>query len=278
MSARAGNPTVTLNARALGPPPTQQVALFARAGNPVASFNVRTLAPPPTQQVSILARAGNPTATLNLRATLGTFPGTPFAVRTIPTGGASADLAWVAPEIDDRTPITSYEVQLENPDGGASVYESVGLVTRYRVRGLALGHNYGFRVRARNARGAGLPSATVYATPMRMPTTTIPVGQRVPLLDLDRQSLIVRLGGRDCRVRVWWQPMDGAWYGGIEVPVNNVSTIGRRLVVGAGLLPAGSAILPGNVVLRAIDDESALVDPSRDAWRRQTHGLFWEAR
>ena len=57
----------------------------------------------------------------------------------------------------------------------------------------------------------------------------------------------------------------------------NTSVIdGRRLSTGAGFLDRLPDILPGNVVCRAIDEDSARADPTRDAWRRQTHSLFWE--
>ena len=68
ISARAGNPTATVNARSVAPPPPQQVALLTRAGNPTANFNLTALPPPPTQQLSMSTLAGNPTATFNLRA------------------------------------------------------------------------------------------------------------------------------------------------------------------------------------------------------------------
>ena len=94
-----------------------------------------------------------------------------------------------------------------------------GPALRWRVRGLAFHHRYGFRVRAVNSAGTGPQTPLVYAMPIRPAVVAVPPGQRIPLLDLDRQSLIVRLAGQDCRIRVWWQPSDLAWYGGLEVPV-----------------------------------------------------------
>ena len=100
--------------------------------------------------------------------------------------------------------------------------------------------------------------------------TAVVVGQRVPLLDLDRQSLIVRLGGQDCRIRVWWQPSNESWFGSIEVPVNNPAKTARRLGVNTGLLDRLQDVLPGNVVCRAVDEDSGAHDPTRLAWARQT--------
>ena len=101
-------------------------------------------------------------------------------------------------------------------------------------------------------------------------------GFRIPLLDLDRQSLIVRIDGQDCRIAVWWQPSDEAFYAALEVPVNNVVVSGSRLVVNGGILDRIPGVLPGNIVLRAIDEDSATRDPARDAWLRQTHSLIYE--
>ena len=78
--------------------------------------------------------------------------------------------------------------------------------------------------------------------------------------------MIVRLGGMDCRIQVWWQPSDGAWYSAIEIPTNTSVISGRRLVVGAGLLDRLPDVLPGNIVCRALDEDSGRVDPARDAW------------
>ena len=50
---------------------------------------------------------------------------------------------------------------------------------------------------------------------------------------------------------------------------------GRRLALNSGLLDRIGAILPGNVVLRELGDTGA--EPARDAWRRPTHALMWEA-
>ena len=44
-----------------------------------------------------------------------------------------------------------------------------------------------------------------------------------------------------------------------------------------GLLDRLPDVLPGNIVCRALDEDSGRVDPARDAWQRQTHTLVYEA-
>ena len=41
-----------------------------------------------------------------------------------------------------------------------------------------------------------------------------------------------------------------------------------------GLLDRLPDVLAGNVVCRAIDEDSGNHDPERTAWARQTHGLY----
>ena len=113
--------------------------------------------------------------------------------------------------------------------------------------------------------------AVVY---VQVPAVTLPRGFTVPLLDRDRQSLIVRLDGRDCRIRIWWQPSDAGWWGSLEVPTNTAVVTGRRIALNAGLLDRVEGVLPGNLVMR--DLGGAGVEPGRGAFRDQTHALRWE--
>ena len=144
------------------------------------------------------------------------------------------------------------------------------------VVGLVAGRRYGFEVRAVNGSGAGVPSGRVFGLADGPALLLSTVGFRVGLLDVDRQSLVLRVGGVDVRVRVWWQPLDQAWYGGLEVPVGRVVVSGRRLVVNAGLLDRLSDVLLGNIVCRPLTELGQTVEPGRAAWREGTHGLFWE--
>ena len=137
--------------------------------------------------------------------------------------------------------------------------------TSWRVRGLAFGHRYGFRVRSVNVVGAGQASEMVFGIPIRMITgPSIPAGQRIPLIDTDRQSLILRLADQDCRIRVWWQPSDRSWWGSIEVPANTPAVQSRRLALNAGLLDRITDVLPGNIVMRELGN--ADLEPGRNAW------------
>ena len=113
------------------------------------------------------------------------------------------------------------------------------------------------------------------------PPSRLPDGASIPLGDHDRQSLIVRLDGRDCRIRVWWSVADdpgdgtmGGWWGSVEVPTNTPAVSGRRLSLNAGLLDRIDGILAGNLVMR--DLGGAGVEPGRGAFRTGTHALRWE--
>ena len=246
-------------------------------------FMIPGLSPSTTYMIEVRAQTnvgrGPASAALSATTEMTTISDQVQFLNAIVINGSTIDLTWYPPLSDGGAVITSYEVSVIEEDGTAGPFESTGATaTRHRVRGLRKGVRYGFRVRARNSVGAGTPSGIVYATPIDLAVAIAARGQQVPLLDLDRQSLIVRLNNQDSRVTVWWQPTESSFYADLEVPVNTVVTRSRRLVVNGGLLPDGSPVLPGNVVLRAIDDDSAIREPDRGAFRRNSHGLFWEAR
>ena len=192
-----------------------------------------------------------------------------------PAGAHIVDLGWRAPAYDGGAAISGFEVCVVPPFGDPEPFEAAS-TAGHRVRGLARGHRYGFRVRAVNTAGQGAQSALVYAIPAEVPTVTVPVGFLIPLIDTDRQSLIVRLGSVDCRVLVWWQPTDVSWYASLEVPLGTPVMSGRRLAVNAGLLANRAGVLDGDVVCRAVDDADSQRDPDRFAWGIGSHGLFWE--
>ena len=211
-----------------------------------------------------------------LVSTLSTLvPTVPRAPAAEETGGRSADLSWVAPVDIGGSEIIRYEFSVIDEDGQAGPFEPTdGTEPRWRVRGLALWHEYGFRIRAVNANGPGPATQTFrhYVTPAA--ARTIPRGVRLPLLDVDRQSAIYRLADRDCRITVWWQPSDRSWWGSLEVPANTPAVSSRRLAVNTGLLDRIADVLPGNIVLRELGEGGA--EPGRDAWARPTHALVWE--
>ena len=203
-------------------------------------------------------------------------PDVPTRIGVALTGGRALDLSWRLPVDDGGGDIIRCEVCVVPDFGEPEPFETAATLTSHRVRGLAFGHRYGFRVRAVNSAGSGPQSAMVDGTPAEIPTVLVPAGLRLPLIDTDRQSLIVRLGAIDCRVLVWWQPSNVSWYASLEVPLGTPVMSGRRLAVNAGLLAGAPDVLAGDVVCRAIDDTDVQRDPDRTAWGNETHGLFWE--
>ena len=201
-------------------------------------------------------------------------PRFPQAVSTNPT---SVDVLWQPPLADGGQPITAYEVGIHDPVTEETEWQPTPDATLgYRVAGLVDGKQYAFSVRAVNTDGTGPASSRVTAAPDQIGTLTFTRGNRLDLLDMDRQSLILRLPAVDVRVTVWWQPFDEHWYGSLEVPVGTRVVSGRRLVVGSGLVDRLSDVLDGNIVCRALAEEYQNADPDRAAWREETHGLFWE--
>ena len=194
-----------------------------------------------------------------------------------PTGETSLDLEWTVPEDDGASPILYYEICVIDEDGRVLPFEpTTGPELTWRIRGLAIGHTYGFRVRPVNVAGSGPQSAVFYGTPVRTAVRATPPGQRIPLIDTDRQSLILRIDDRDCRLRVWWAPSDESWWASIEVPVNTPAVMSRRLALNAGILDRIADVLPGNIVMRELGGAGA--EPGRDAWARPTHALVYEPR
>ena len=245
-----------------------------------AEYTIAGLQPDTAYAISVRAVSnvgrGPGSATLMTRTLPITIPSVPLDLRAMPPGGERIDLSWHLPITDGGSPITNYEIRVAGPDGVEYPVESTGNAgLAYRASGLALYQRYGFQVRAVNSMGRSDYTGIVYATPVILPAVLPRVGQRIPLLDLDRQSLILRLASRDTRLRVWYQPSDSAWYASLESPANSPAITSRKITTGTGLLDNLPDVLPGNFVCRAIDDDSTASEPARDAWRRQTHGLFY---
>ena len=96
----------------------------------------------------------------------------------------------------------------------------------------------------------------------------------------NRQSLVVSLAGKDCKVTVYYAPSADTWYADLDVPVNTPAVRGRRLANGGGILPRASAALPGNIYVRPVSDFDARRDPhGADAFAPPTprYRLAWEA-
>ena len=220
---------------------------------------------------------GAASATVTFR-TLAIFaPGPPIFPRFEVGAEMHLDLLWEPPITDGGGAITAYEALLVDEVGQTIGWEAAGDgdARQHRFRGLREGGRYRAVVRARNLAGTSDASEQVEGAPCVMPAAvTLPPGATIPLGDHDRQSLIVRLDGRDCRVRVWWQPSDSGWWGSLEVPTNTTVVTGRRLGLNAGLLDRIDGILAGNLVMRDLGGVG--VEPGRDAFAAGTHALRWE--
>ena len=72
---------------------------------------------------------------------------------SVQTGDGYASLSWTA--VVNDSPVLRYEVRWRETDGAFNAWQSVGLVTSYRVEGLTNGKAHEFEVRAVNAHGNG---------------------------------------------------------------------------------------------------------------------------
>ncbi len=201
----------------------------------------------------------------------------PIAVSAEAASATSATIAWRPPP-GDAAP-TGYRIEATGPDGLLIGSFSADADARsIKIAGLAAGQAYTFWVRA------VLGSSVVWSPPVVAyldVAADAPAlkGAIIPIADEDNQTVIVRLGGVDCRIHLWWQPSDESWYASMEVPVNTLVVAGRRVAVNSGLLDrvAAAERVGGNVFCRAGDDDSRYTDPERDAWGRHTHFLIWES-
>ena len=207
-----------------------------------------------------------------LRASAPVFPS------ATPVSGSTVELAWREPVDTGGGAISHYEIRVVFPDNTIAPFAATDDASlTWRVRGLADGMNYGFQVRAVNDAGPGPVSESVSAVVREPAIAVVGIGQRVPLLpDPARQSLIIRLNDVDCRLSVWWQPWDEAWYGSVEAPVNSRIATARRLAVNAGILDRAVSPLSVNIVCRVLDSADDRLEPGREAWSLPTHGLFIE--
>ena len=244
-------------------------------------FLIENLEPGTAYSITVRARnskgPGTASAALTAQTVAATAPSAPRFPRVLVVSGTVIDLLWSPPLDAGGSPVTGYEVCVMHPDGRAEPFEpTTGAELSWIVRGLARGYRYGFRVRAVNSAGVGFNSEVVYAVAETVPVLAVPAGQQIPLVNTARQSLIVRLRDMDCRVKVWWQPWDAAWYGAVEVPTNTPVVQGRRIAANTGLLDGLLTDLDGNIVCRALDSSDDRLEPARNAWNASTHGLFWE--
>jgi hypothetical protein len=125
-------------------------------GTPSAESSMIGLTASPSQPTSVVASAGDKTV----------------------------NLSWTAPALINGSPVTDYVVEYRNTSGsGWTVFaDGVGVGTTALVTGLTNGTTYAFRVTARNAIGASLPSIESSPVtpqgPAAPPTTVTGVGSR----------------------------------------------------------------------------------------------------
>ena len=101
---------------------------------------------------------------------------TPFTIPNAPTGLnaagalASVNLTWVAPAVDNGSPVSKYKVEyrLATATTWALASENVTGLS-YSVTGLSPGSNYSFQVSAFNSAGFSLPTSIVNAVPITNP-------------------------------------------------------------------------------------------------------------
>ena len=252
----SSTPAVTLTGQTLSAVATISEGTISTSAISAITLTAQVLAASVTISEGVLSSGA-------VRPTAPRYPG------TIPTGYTSLDIYWRVPALEGESAITGYQVRV---DSGA--WENTGSTLAYhRVRGLAVGHSYDFDIRAVNASGSG-PVASVAGTPQRIALIGRGVRPpRVPLQNTDRQSVVIRLSGRDCRLTVWYQSSDTSWYGSLEIPVGTPAVSGRRLGVDTGLLSRVYTSLAGNLWCRSLSGQA--VDPGREPWG-STHALFWE--
>ena len=207
------------------------------------------------------------------------LPSAPRFLAVDPASAFAVSMDWQPPLDLGGGQIDHYETSVTHPSGLTESYITTGSDSlSARVAGLAEGERYGLRVRAVNQAGAGPSSELVFATPRPPVSVPLTIGQRVPLLpDELRQSMILRLESVDCRLSIWWQPWDNAWYGRLEAPTNTPVVSGRRLAVNSGLLDRVISPLAGNLVVRALDTSDDRIEPGRNAWSQPSHGIFYES-
>ena len=180
--------------------------------------------------------------------------------------GSILDIGWDPPASGDAA---GYEVSLD----GATWEDTGSEEPYYRFRGLAPGHAYTVHLRATNQAGAGASVVLDVILPPRPIAEFVSDGQIIPLLDTDRQAVVVRLTGVDCRLAVWWQPSDSAWYATLEVPTGTRLVASRRLATDSAILAGVLSRLPGDIRCRSLSDSRA--EPVLGAWG-VTHALVYE--
>ena len=95
----------------------------------------------------------------------------------------------------------------------------------------------------------------------------------IPLLNIPRQSLVVRLSEMSVGVTVWWQSTDLSWYVSLDVPVRVPVVSGVRLALDTDALAGLVHPLAGGVWCRSRSDMR--IEPGSAPWL-DTHRLVYE--
>ena len=226
-------------------------------------------------QVSVLSKATllgalnlGPATLAGVLSVLQGISGPPTFVRAVATGFNSLDASWQSPLLSGREAVDHYEVQVD--DGP---WENVGNVSRSRIYGLAIWSHYSIRVRAVTSLGPGIVALPVTAQVRRIGFRLLFPGATIPVRNLGRQAFTVRLSDVDCRITLWWQSTDMAWYATVEAPAGIGLVAGRRLVNDANLLSRVDSPLAGSLMVRLLSSETLPI--GRNPWGN-THVLRYE--
>lgn len=150
---------------------TWTTALTTSDATPAATVTGLTNGTPVHVRVRAVNATGTGAASAVRSATPVDVPDAPAAPTVTPDDRA-VTLGWSAPADTGGTAVTGYRVEIST-DGSSwttAIADTGSTLTGARVSGLANGVAVTFRVSALNAVGAGVPSATVTATPRTVPT------------------------------------------------------------------------------------------------------------
>ena len=96
--------------------------------------------------------------------------------------------------------------------------------------------------------------------------------QKIPLLNVDRQSLTTNVGSHIANITVWQQVSDGYWYASIEAPVGTPLASGRRINLDEPVI-GQNPTLDGDFFCRSLS--SLHNEPTDEPWDN-THVLLYE--
>ena len=98
--------------------------------------------------------------------------------------------------------------------------------------------------------------------------------EEIPLIAVDRQRVVVRLGSTDVALTIFYQPRQGQWYCSVELPPGTPYAVGRQMDVDVDVLGGLEHPLGGRLVVR--DTSNAARELGENPWSG-THRLVYEA-